>query len=134
MMMRAINQKAKAVFQKMTEGMTEVCSHRKFDNSEDTFMPAVVECINKCDWGLIFSVAHYYEQMGDLVADPEMTFLQGNDGNIYPLSFQQGGYVYQESVLFGEDGNPARINKRMQKDHAVFAGDWFRNIRSQQGL
>ena len=132
--MRAINQKATAVFKQMTEDMTTVCSHRRIDNSNGTFMAAVVECINKCDWGLIFSIAHYYDQNGDRCSDPEMTFLQGADGNIYPLSFQQGGMIYQESVIFGDDGNPAKINQRLQKDHAVFAGQWFENIKYQQGL
>ena len=133
--MKAINKKAKAVFEKMTEGMTTVCSHKRIDNAEGVYMAAIVECINDCDWGLIFSIAHYYEQCGDLVSDPEMTFLQGKDGNIYPLSFQQAGLgIYQESVLFGGDGNPDKINVRLQKDHAVFAGQWLVNIKEQQGL
>jgi len=133
--MRGINQKAKAIFEKMTDGMTTVCSHRRFDNAEGVYMAAIVECIGQCDWGLIFSVAHYYEQCGDLVSDPEMTFLKGRDGNIYPLSYQQAGLgIYQESILFGADGNPEKLNKKLQKDHAIFAGQWFENIQYQQQL
>jgi hypothetical protein len=133
--MRGINQKAKAIFEKMTEGMTTVCSHRRFDNAKGVYMAAIVECIGQCDWGLIFSVAHYYEQCGDLVSDPEMTFLQGKDGNIYPLSYQQAGLgIYQESILFGADGNPEKLNKKLQKDHAIFAAQWFENIQYQQQL
>ncbi len=133
--MRAINQKARAVFEGMTRGMTTVCNHRRIDNSDGTFLAVVVECINKCDWGLIFSIAHYYEQNGDLCSDPEMTFLQGWDANIYPLSFSNSGLgVYRESVIFGDDGNPTKFIKAEQTDQAVFAAMWFENIKNQQGL
>ena len=133
--MRGLNQKGRAIFETMTQGMTKVCSHRRFDNAEGVYMAAIIECIGQCDWGLIFSVAHYYEQCGDLVSDPEMTFLQAQDGTIYPLSYQQGGLgIYQESIMFGVDGSPEKVNKRLQKDLAIFAGQWFENIKYQQGL
>ena len=133
--MKAINQKAQKVMDQLTEGMAAVCDHRWFDNAEGVFMAAVVEYINDTKSGPVFSVAHYYEQNGDLCRDPEMTFLRGFDGKYYPLSFQQDGIgLYQESVIFGDDGNPEKFSPRLQKDHAVFAGDWFSNIKYQQKL
>ena len=83
----------------------------------------------------MFSVAHYYKQCGDLMRDPEMTFLRSADGRYYPLSFQQDNLgIYQESVLFGADGNPAQVIPRLQRDHARFAGQWLDNIKAQQRL
>lgn len=40
---------------------------------QEGFMPLVIETIGRNQ----FSVAHYYEQNGDLIADPEVIFLTG---------------------------------------------------------
>ena len=39
----------------------------------------------------IFSLAHYYEQNGDLVCDPDVTFLVADQ--VHPLTFEQDGVI-----------------------------------------
>lgn len=85
-------------------------------------MPVSVEHIGSdC-----LSVAHYGEQNGDLMRDPDMVFWKGPDSNWYPVSFRND-YVgtFQESVHF-EEGRPSQFSPRMQRQ-------WMENIRQQQG-
>lgn len=132
--MNAINQKAAAILNHLTQDLNTLGDHRRWENSP-SFMAVCVEYINDTDLGPVFSVAHYYEQNGDLMRDPEMTFLRRIDGSYYPLSYQQDGLgLYQESVIFGEDGNPEKFIPAMQRNQAVFAGQWMQNIKEQQGL
>lgn len=50
-------------------------------------------------------------------------------------NYQQDGLgLYQESVIFGEDGNPEKFIPVLQRDHALFAGQWMQTIKEQQGL
>lgn len=88
--MRAINKKAQAVMDRIFSGLDSENSHTRIDNNapDSGIMPAVVEWVGDCKLGDIFSVAHYYEQNGDLMADPEMTFLRGEDRRYYPLSYK----------------------------------------------
>jgi hypothetical protein len=127
-----ISKQAKCVLDQLTEGLTESSHHRKIDNTPG-FMSVHVEHIGQCDLGPMFSVAHYYEQNGDLMKDPDMTFLRGEDGQYYPLEFQQDPVIYQCAVEW-EDGKIARVNQKLQRDLAKFAGMWMRNIKAQQGL
>jgi ParB family chromosome partitioning protein len=82
-----------------------------------------------------YSVAHYHEQNGDLMRDPEVVFWQGPDDRFYPIEFTQDGAppIYQRLVEF-EDGKPARIMERQQKGCAVFCSTWLVNIKRQQKL
>lgn len=109
------------------------------------FMPVVVEEVGTIDGvtgtGRIISVAHYYEQYGDLMADPEMTFLESQNPATgktiyYPMSFTQHGSIamYRESVTIGENGQIQGYRPRMQADQASFANQWMKNIKAQQGL
>lgn len=133
--MEAIAQNAATILNRLTQELKFVGDHQRFDLSPGVFMAAYVELIHETDWGPVFSVAHYYEQCGDLMRDPEMTFLRSAAGHYYPLSFQQDNLgLYQESVLFGEDGHPAKFFPKLQHDQANFAGHWLRNIQEQQRL
>jgi len=73
-----LSPQAEAVMDTPTAGMT-VSDHKKIDNAEGTIMALHVECIGKCNLGSIFSLAHYYEQHGDLMRDPEMLFIEAED-------------------------------------------------------
>lgn len=133
--MRPINLKAQAVMDRLTYGITEENSHTRIDNNkpDSGIMAVVVEWVGDCKLGDIFSIAHYYEQNGDLMADPEMTFMNAySSGKYFPLSYKLDGLgVYREGVIF-EDGEPRCINYREQKDEAVFAGTWMENIKFLQ--
>ncbi len=131
--MKAINKQAQAVMDRLTEGVDS--EHpKKIDNGSAGIMAVHVEIVNQCEWGPIYSIAHYYEQNGDLMRDPDMEFLKGHDGCYYPIMYRQDGLgICQESVTF-DDGQPAKFRRRMQADQAGFAGLWMRNIKRQQGL
>ncbi len=102
----------------------------KINNAPGSFMPVSVEML--CDD--IVSIAHYYEQNGDLMADPEMTFWRGPDGRYYPMSFRNDGTGTYDVCLFLENGKPQKFFPRMQADSAQFTTIWMRNIRDQQGI
>jgi len=75
-------------------------------------------------------VAHYYEQNGDLMCDPDMTF-EVQDGKWYPVEFQQANPpLYQEAVFLGADGK-VMLRPKLVKDLQRFAALWNRNLRDQ---
>ena len=79
------------------------------------------------------SVAHYYKQNGDLVCDPDVTFLVNvADQQIAPMTFEQGGMAYRVAIHF-EDGK-LLCDQREQQSLAKFCEMWLRNIADQQGL
>lgn len=135
--MRAINKEAQKVMDKLIEGLGPENRHRRIDNGGSGFMAVVVEDIGDCKigpaTGATYSVAHYYTQNGDAMRDPEMVFFKAPDGCYYPTMYRQDGLdIYQESVF--EENGKTMIQPRVQKDQAVFAGIWMRNIKRQQGL
>jgi len=132
--MRAISKSAQRVFDRLVEGLTRVGDHNKHETP--AFMAVSVEVIDRTrDGSLIVSVAHYFTQNGDLMADPEMTFLYTTaDGKAYPLSFRQDSTgTYWVGAWQADDGR-WMLRPRMQRDHAIFAATWLRNIREQHNL
>ncbi len=81
----------------------------------------VVEAIG----GEEYSIAHYYDQNGDSMRDPEVTFaIDREDSSIHPTSFLQDGIgVYYETA----DAAPATV-----RDLKGFMEQWFTNIRNQR--
>ena len=82
----------------------------------------------------LVSVGHYYEQRGDLVADPETVFFISDTGWV-PTEITQvlGGHrIYSIVADGGQD--VAVIDPRRQADLASFAEMWARNIESQGWL
>ena len=95
-------------------------------------MAVSVEIIHECSFGKTVAVAHYYEQNGDLMADPDMTFLICPGGQVVPMTYQQDNMgIYQRAVGFIEGGK-MEVYWRMQTDITKFANDWMRNIKQQQ--
>jgi hypothetical protein len=95
------------------------------------FMRLVIEHVGTGPrGGELVSVAHYGEQAGDLMRDPEIVF-EVAAGQWQPVSIQQD-YVgsYREAVLIGEDCKvyvrPAEV-----RDITSFARIWDRNIKHQ---
>lgn len=134
--MKAINQTAKNILDILTDGLTpdgETMS-RIINNAPDTFMSVHVENVTALYGVESDSVAHYGEQDGDAMRDPEMIFWKGCDGNYYPFYFRND-YIGQERVAaWFEDGHMMKFAPREQADQASFAGTWMRNIQQQQGL
>jgi hypothetical protein len=95
------------------------------------FMRLVIEHIGTGPrGGQLVSVAHYGEQNGDPMRDPEIVF-EVAAGGWHPVSIQQD-FVgsYREAVFVGEDGQvyvrPAEV-----RDIQAFAHVWDRNLKHQ---
>ena len=148
--MKALNKQASKVMDKLLKDIKTVSSHTKIDNTDGNFMPVHIEVIGK-DLapnmkGLIVSIAHYYKLNGDMICDPDMTFLVQRNKKIlnprtleyekrnmyYPLSFEMGGFRYEESVY--SDGKTVYVKPQLNKQHKDFANQWLLNIKNQQNL
>jgi hypothetical protein len=107
----------------------------KIDNSK-SFMPLSIDLLQtNVDFAgrraNIFALAHNFEQNGDLVPDPDMTFAAVETGAVYPLTIQNQ-FSYKEAI-FVKNGDWV-INKRELKDQVNFANMWLKNIKEQQGI
>ena len=91
--------------------------------------------------GKLVSLCHYYEQNGDLMADPQMCFVvvdqRETDKTAYenvmivPYLYQQDNMgIYEESMLF-RNSVVAHCNTAMQLGHVTFANVWLQNIVEQ---
>lgn len=79
------------------------------------------------------SVAHYFEQNGDAVADPDIVFFMDDTGWI-PIEITQV-FGYQRVAFLRADGE--RIIAALPGDQvavAVFADDWAENLKLQKWL
>ena len=138
--MKQVAKASKRTLDKLTEGLTQVGDHRKIDNTKGAFMPVSVEIIDGAADGVLWiSVAHYGEQNGDLMRDPEMIFVKAPISGDYFPTYWRNDYVGIEeySVLDTEGSGPTRCfntRPRLQAAHAVFANTWLRNLREQQQL
>ena len=132
--MKALSGRAREVMNLLTEGL-RVERHRVIDNAKGAYMAVHVEKLRLTEQGILFSVAHYYEQNGDLMRDPDMEFLKVGD-DYYPVYMRQdgGGAYEREAVVYGKDGKIERYYPRMQADLAFFANQWMKNIKEQQKL
>ena len=133
--MKAVNQQAEETLNILTAGLEQIGDNKNVDNAPGVFMSVTVEIIWKSQAKMQISVAHYYEQNGDLMRDPEMVFLK-RDGKYYPFYFRMDG-VYgreEESVVFDDTGDICKVRYPLQKQHAIFAGNWMENIKEQQNL
>jgi hypothetical protein len=82
----------------------------------------------------LISVAHYFEQHGILIADPEMVFYTGQ-AEWVPLGIQQviGGYR-AVAELHSEQDQLTLVDEAGQFQLAEFARMWVSNIKNQGWL
>ena len=127
--MKHLDKKATAIFRRLMEDLTKLGDHRKLDNASG-FMPVSVEIVGRVPRGQIVAVAHYYEQNGDLMADPDMMFLVSGD-EVFPMTYQQDNLgIYQEAISM--EGGTMKVNPRLQRELVSFANQWMRNFEEQQ--
>lgn len=67
--MKTLDRKAAEIFRALLALKTT-----KIDNSDGTYMPVHIELIGRIDNYNFFSLAHYGQQNGDAMRDPEMLF------------------------------------------------------------
>ena len=131
--MSSLNFDATLVFLELIKDVNDENSSKRFDkhnywpDCSGGFMAVQVEKIN-----FLYSVAHYYKQNGDLMADPEMTFVVFDD-LVYPASFTQHSLgLYEVSMIWTMGG--WTLDPTLQKNHTDFANQWFKNIKIQQDI
>jgi hypothetical protein len=135
--MKYLNNQATEVFNKLIALAKDNEGHVKIKNN-DVFKPVSVEHLYTHDFGAFkaesYSIAHYDIQNGDLMADPEITFIFIPDLNrVYPSSFTNHYVgIYKES-LFEENGK-WKIWEKEQTDEAIFCNTWMMNIKQQQQI
>lgn len=116
----------------------------KHDNGSPAFMAASVENVSSLYRGYrSLSIAHYYEQNGDLMRDPEMVFSRFDyysartgktEKRWFPVMYQQDGIgIYRELLTLRDDGK-FEYHSYWQPDSARFAATWLENIVQQQEL
>ena len=118
---------------------------RSYRFRADHFMDLVVERLPACPHtgAVVLSLAHYFEQDGDLCQDPEMTlrvfppgenrfreFVPSTDprhGRVEALTFQQAiPPIYHEVY-----SAPDRVFPRLKRDLNSFLATWLRNLKDQ---
>lgn len=130
--MKRLNTTSTATLNKMVSMMED--GFIKIDNFKG-FMPVSVEVIYTNDKYMIVSVAHYYEQNGDLMADPEVCFIYNKiTGDYFPSYFKQDNVGIEQESIIMNDGVIKGIRTIMQLEHSVFANMWLENIKDQQKL
>lgn len=81
------------------------------------------------------SVAHYFEQAGDLVADPKIVFFTGDPAGWMPIAISQVMTGRRAVAWLTDDGTTIdRVQPEAQADVAHFANIWAKNIRAQRWL
>lgn len=79
------------------------------------------------------SVAHYGEQNGDLMRDPEMIFEAEESGeqmNLIPFYWRNDYAGIEQYSAFAEDGRTL-LNAKLKREHIDFARIWDANLRAQ---
>jgi hypothetical protein len=101
------------------------------------FMRLVVEVIGGPypNGAYELSVAHYGEQNGDAMRDPEITFLvvPSEQGTTWtPLSFENSYMgAWRVAATVTPEGRLAVRDSRLQRDLRVFSNQWDRNLQQQ---
>ena len=91
------------------------------------YMRFTCEFLSEDKYGKTFAMGHYYESNGDLVADPDISFLLTPEGEIYPQSFQNS-IMYRDGYY-----NAAEQTWKAKpcKDLMMFMSQWSKNLIDQ---
>lgn len=119
--LKFVSRDAANVLDALTAGLAPTDS-RKVDRGLG-FMPVHVECLRRSGLGLVYSVAHYYEQSSDFVPDPDVVFVHAADGWT-PISFQNS-LAYRVAIHFHDDGT-IEVDEKKQADLVFFCNTWMR--------
>jgi hypothetical protein len=81
------------------------------------------------------SVAHYGEQNGDLMRDPEMIFEaeeSGEETNLIPFYWRNDYAGIEQYSAFVDEGRTL-LNAKLKREHVAFAGMWDAFVQQQKG-
>lgn len=129
-MLKALGKRAAQTLDQLVAGLGDSNPTRKLDRSNGTYMPLYVERLDERR----VSISHYFEQNGDLVPDPDMSFWRGNTGDWFAVDCTMATGYYTRAIEFGANGVPEGVRPRASRELASFAAMWLRNIKDQQEL
>src|SRR5262249_8604460 len=115
----------------ITGGMDRL-RQRPITVEAEGFMRLVIEHVGRGPrGGVLVSVAHYYEQAGDLMRDPEVLFeVLPHDGGWYPGSYRQDNLgIHHEAVPWA--GDTLVTDSTLARNIAAFARQWSANLDAQ---
>jgi hypothetical protein len=100
------------------------------------FMRLVIEHIGVGPRGYdMVSVAHYGEQNGDAMRDPEVMFEVAPDAKggmtWHPVAIQQDYIGSYEQCVFEDEQGSVMIRPALVRDISAFARIWDRNLKAQ---
>ena len=105
--------------------------HRNFESSG--YMPLTVEKLyyNDCYGNPVYSITHYGEQNGDLMADPDMTIaFDEKNRRIIPQTYRNDYMgIYQE--VFREINGKTMYSQSLIRQLDDFLWMWLKNINNQ---
>ena len=127
--------------------------HRKFESGHSAMMPLVAEVIMGLEHSTKYdpskeetyvdfvSLAHYYEQNGDLMRDPEVVMQRvknpvpesatGEDQYLFfPAVFQQDNLGFYQQLIKYEEGSNAfnvYVKNKLQAELTEFVENWVAN-------
>lgn len=107
--------------------LSKVGTHLKLTN--EPYQDLVIEVPHPRQ----ISVAHYYEQNGDLVPDPDLVCWI-EQGVWYPVRFQNSLIHSNAVASWHANGDVLQYYPQQQMDLASFAYTWARNLSRQRWL
>lgn len=126
-----MNEKAFQQIEKMVGGFDNLSTDgARMKLKSGGFMDLSVERLRTVKGGFIIAMAHYFEQNGDLVADPDMEiYISETFKAAYAMPIQHSTGHYSVKMKF-QDGQFLKA-PRVQKDIQSFLGQWLRNLKAQ---
>lgn len=124
-----LNKKATAIFKTLIDGL-EPGQCRRF-KADGPWMRLSIERLTE----RTYSIAHYFEQNGDLVPDPDMELVYvPHMDTFYPTSIQHSFGRRLVAIELNRDESIKGVRPATQRDIASFANStWFPNIVHQRG-
>ena len=105
--------------------------HKHFESAG--YMDLVIENLQTTDSNgyPIYSISHYGEQNGDLMADPDMEIAVNHaEGRIIPRTFQNDYIGIYQEVFRMQNGNRV-YSPSLLRDLDGFLWQWLKNIADQ---
>ena len=127
--MKTLDRKASEILQKLL-----ALQQSKIDNTDGVYMPVHIEIIEKTDKYSHISLAHYGQQNGDAMRDPEMIIALHKESQQFIPYYYRNDYMGMEQYSVRWTDKGVLLNRRLQADHTTFANRWLRNIATQQHL
>lgn len=117
-----------AIAEKHTLDLNDPESYLRLQQS--SLMPLVIEKIGEH----LVSVAHYYTQNGDMMADPDIVFFTGYQEWV-PIQITQALVGFMNVAELSPDGTSIKsFRPQAQAELATFCREWAGNLQAQNWL